>query len=147
MVCKHSVIKGAMLWIHPRARGSAVDNLVSLPLSVVWPKADTPGTGKEKVGGGVELLTFTLFPYNEKDGFTHWCNPSWSHMMFSEIHRRGDFPKNANKMSQKFTQTFWMTSASVLNHPAYLKLEGLDLSGWHVPSCHGGESTGAHLAL
>lgn len=51
--------------------------------------------------------------------------------------RREDFPKNANKISQKFTCTFCMTSASVLNHPAYSKLEGLDLSGWHVPSCHG----------
>lgn len=52
-----------------------------------------------------------------------------------------------NKISQKFTRTFCMTSASVLNHPAYPKLEGLDLSGWHVPSCHGRENTGTHLAL
>lgn len=69
-------------------------------LCLWWdPKQAFPGTGRVKVGGGVELLTVTLFPYSGTDGFTHWCNPSWSHMMFSEIHRRGDFPKNANKIS------------------------------------------------
>lgn len=95
----------------------------------------------------MELLTVTLFPYSETDGFTHWCNPSRSHMMFSEIHKRRDFPKNANKIAEKFTHAFCMTSASLLNHPAYPELEGLDLSGWHVPSCYGGENAGTHLAL
>lgn len=85
------------------------------------------GTRKVNIGGGEELLTGTLCPYSEMGEFTRWCHPSLSHIIISEIHRRGDFPKNVKKMSEKFTCVFCMSTAYLLDHPAYPEVEGLDL--------------------
>lgn len=100
MVCKHSVIKVPCCESIPRPGALLVATWCHC-LCLCWdPKWALPGTGKVKVGGGVELLTFTLFSYSETNRFTQWCNPTWSHMMFSEMHRRGDFPKNANQIRE-----------------------------------------------
>lgn len=54
------------------------------------------------------------------------CKPSWSHIKLPEIHRRV-FPWNTNKMSEKFTCAFCMSTACLLDHLAYPEVNGLDL--------------------
>lgn len=84
MVCKHSVTKGAVLWIHPKTRGPARNNLVSLPLSVVRPKVGTPGSGKGKVWS---TNSYTL-PFRRN---------GWIHTLVQSLLVTCDLFRNAQK--------------------------------------------------
>lgn len=117
-----------------------------LLLPMMGPRAP-PGTRKGAVGCREELLAVLFFLCSDMGKFTHWRNFSWTHIRLSEIHRRGDFPKNAAKMSEKFTPAFCLSPAHLMDHLACPEMESLGISAWHVPSCHGGENTAIHLLL